>query len=154
MRGNYDLRSDDLSLDGDDWEKTYAGFLVLSWNLFDGWRTRAQISKSKSQMRQADIAYDNLRDLIELEVRSAYLDFQSAQEKLKSQEMNVEHAEEGLRIANERYRQGMATNLEVMDAQLALTTARTNRIQALYELNVSAAKLKKAMGTIIDDFVR
>ena len=61
-------------------------------------------------------------------------------------------AEEGLAIANERYLQGYATNLEVMDAQLALARARNNRIQALHELNLAVAKAKKAMGILLRDY--
>jgi outer membrane protein len=46
--------------------------------------------------------------------------------------------------------QGYATNLEVMDAQLALSRARTNRVQALHDLNMAIARTKKAMGILIN----
>jgi outer membrane protein len=61
-------------------------------------------------------------------------------------------AEEGLKIANDRYLQGYATNLEVLDSQLALTTARKNKLQAVHDLNLAIARLKKAMGTLLGEF--
>jgi outer membrane protein TolC len=105
-----------------------------------------------SELRQADISRRNLEDGIELEVRAAFLEIEAARERLRSQEKNVEMAEEGLEIANERYLQGYATNLEVLDSQLALNTARQNQLQAIHDLNLAIAKMKKAMGTLLSDY--
>ncbi len=152
LTANYDIRTDKITLSSDELEKTYAGYLVVSLPIFDGLRTKSQISRAYSQKHQAEISEANLRDAIELEVRSSLLEVDAALERLKSQEKNVEMATEGLKIANERYLQGYATNLEVMDAQLALTQARTNRIQALHDLNLAIAKAKKAMGALLKDY--
>ncbi len=152
LTANYDIRTDEITLESDLLEKTYAGYLVVSLPIFDGFRTRSQISKAYSLRRQAEISKANVEDFIELEVRGSLLQIGAALERLKSQEKNVEMATEGLKIANERYLQGYATNLDVMDAQLALTQARTNRIQALHDLNLAIAKAKKAMGTLLDDY--
>jgi outer membrane protein len=151
LSANYDVSTDRLTLESDQLDKSYAGYLVLSFPLFDGLRTKSRISRSYSQLRQADIGMASLEDGIELEVRSAVLEIGAAWETLKSQEKNVEMAEEGLAIANQRYLKGYATNLEVMDAQLALTRARNNRIQALHDLNLAIAKAKKAMGILLRD---
>ncbi len=149
---SYDVRTDEITFDSDKIEDTYAGYLTLSLPLFDGLRTKAQISKAMSELRRADIARRNLEDAIELEVRAAFLDIEAAEERLRSQEKNVEMAEEGLGIANERYLQGYATNLEVLDSQLALNTARQNRLHAVHDLNLAIAKMKKAMGTLLNDY--
>lgn len=152
LSANYTIRSDQL-LDRDA-EKTYAGYLVLSLPIFDGFRTKSEINKALTNEKQVEIAKRNLKDGIELEVRSALLGISAALEMVRSQEKSVEMAAEGLRIANERYLQGYATNLEVMDAQLALTRARNNRIQALYDLNLAVARAKKAMGTVLREYVQ
>jgi outer membrane protein len=152
LSASYDFRSDELSLDGDEWERTYAGYLVLSFPLFDGLRTKSQVRQSISQLRQAEIAVASLKDVIELQIRTSLLDIEASLETLNSQEKNVDMAEEGLDIANERYAQGFATNLEVMDAQLALSVARNNRILALHDLSVAVARLKQAMGTLLKDY--
>jgi outer membrane protein TolC len=152
ISANYNVRSDKLTLDNDRLEKTYAGYLVFSLPLFDGLRTKSAISQSYSQLRQAEIGAAGLEDAIELEVRSSLLEIEAAFETLKSQEKSVEMAEEGLEIANARYMQGYATNLEVMDSQLALTRARNNRIQALHDVNRAIARAKKAMGVLLRDY--
>ena len=149
---NYHVLTDKITFDSGETEDTYAGYLVMSLPLFDGLRTKAQISKAMSGLRQADIARRNLEDAVELEVRAAFLDIEAARERVGSQEKNVEMAEEALKIANERYMQGYATNLEVLDSQLALNTARQNRLQAVHDLNLAVAKMKKAMGTLLGEY--
>ena len=147
----YDIASDGLSVGSDEWDNTYAGYLVMSLPVFDGLKTKSQIAGSRAQIKQAEIALESLREGIELEVRSALLAVGAAREQLKSQGKTVEVAAEGLRMANERYVQGYTTNLEVMDAQLALRRARYSRLQALHELNLESAKLARATGTLLDE---
>lgn len=149
---NFDVRTDEITTDSDLIEDTYAGYITLSFPLFDGLRTKSQISQAMADARRADLAMENLKDGIELEVRAAFLDIEAAGERMRSQEKNVEMAEEGLEIANERYLQGYATNLEVLDSQLALNTARQNELQALHDLNLAIARLKKAKGTLLREY--
>jgi outer membrane protein len=144
--------SNELSLSGDEWDKTYAGYLVMSVPIFDGLKTKSRIAGSRARIKQAGIAVAGLRDGIELELRSSILELGAAREQLKSQEKGVEMAAEGLRIANERYVQGLATNLEVMDAQLALTRARNYRLQALHDLNLASATFARATGTLVERY--
>jgi len=150
LSATYDLRSDALSVDSDDWDETYAGYLVMSLPIFDGLRTRSQIAASMSGIRQAEIAIADLRSAIELEVRTSLLDVDAAGQRLSSQEKSVEMAAEGLRIANERYLQGLATNLDVMDAQLVLTRARNHRLRALHDLGLARANLDRAAGVLVE----
>ena len=152
LTGSYDLRSNELSFSGDKWDDSYAGYLVLSWPVFDGLRTKARISQAHSEIRQAEIGLEDLKRGIELEVRGALLDVEAARETLSSQKRNVETAQRGLTIANERYATGVATSLEVVDARLAFITAQQNRISALFDFNVSTARLMKAVGVLLRDY--
>jgi outer membrane protein TolC len=149
ISASYDLRSDEVSLDSGDWEKTYNGYLVLSLPVFDGLKTKSQIAISRSGVRQADVALAAMREAVELEIRSAMLEVAASRERLASQDKNVEMAAEGLKIANDRYVQGVATNLEVMDAQLAFTQAKNYRLQALHDLGLTKARLERAMGVLL-----
>ena len=83
-------------------------------------------------------------------MRQAYLSMQEADKRLATTEMAVNKAEEDLYIAQEKYKAGAGTNLDVIDANLSLTQAKTNHIQALYDYNVSMAKLDKAIGTQVN----
>lgn len=152
LQGSYDLRSNQLTFGTDAWQDSYAGYLVLSWSVFDGLRTRARVSQAHSAARQADIAVEDFKRAIELEVRGALLDAEAARETLTSQERNVETAERGLAIVNERYATGLATSLEVIDARLAYITAQQNRITALFDFNVATARLMRAVGVLLREY--
>lgn len=65
----------------------------------------------------------------------------------------VEQATEAVRLANARYNAGTGTQLDVLQAQVELTTARTNQIQAYYAYNVAVASLRKATGQA-DEFIK
>ncbi|HHJ00957.1 MAG TPA: TolC family protein, partial [Candidatus Aerophobetes bacterium] len=86
-----------------------------------------------------------LEEGIILEVKRNFWEMKALEEVIYAQRKNVEQAQEALSIAESRYANGTATNLEVLDAQLALTRARTNYVKALYDYNVAKAKLEKAM---------
>jgi outer membrane protein TolC len=61
-------------------------------------------------------------------------------------QQTVEEAAEALRLANNRFKAGSATQLDVLTSQVALTQARTNQVQANYNYLVAVATMRKAMG--------
>src|SRR5262249_61333666 len=83
---------------------------------------------------------------IEQEVRTAYSSFLEAREVLESQKKVQEQAEEALRLATSRYDAGSSTQLDVLNAQTALTEARTTQIQALHDYAVARPRLDHAIG--------
>jgi outer membrane protein TolC len=148
---NYDFLSNSITVDSDKIDQTYAGYVNLNFPIFDGLKTRSQVAQARTELKQAEIAETDLKDAIQLEVRSAILEVIAARERLDSQAKNVEAAQEGLDIANERYLQGYATNLEVMDAQLALIEAQKNRLEAISDLHIAVAGARRAMGILLED---
>ena len=72
-----------------------------------------------------------------------------AEKRIGTSDVTVNEAEEDFKIAEVRYSSGIGTNLDVLDAQLALTTAQTNYYQALYDYNTDKANLEAAMGIAI-----
>jgi outer membrane protein TolC len=90
---------------------------------------------------------------VELEVQQAYARLQEARELITSQEKVVEQADEALRLARERLSAGAGTQLDVLNAQVALTRARTTQQEALYDFNVALAEFDRATGanTVYDD---
>ena len=84
-------------------------------------------------------------------VREAYLNMIEAEKRIDTSQVTVEQAEENLKIAEVRYSAGVGTNTEVIDAQVSLTKAKTNYIQAMYDFNTNKASLIKAMGVNISD---
>ena len=134
---------------GNELDTTVHGWIVgarASWPLFDGLQTKGKITQARAQHQQAELDYADTRRGIELEVRQAYSDYLQALELLEAQKKTVEQAEESLRLAEARFRAGTGTQLDVLSAQTALTDARSNEIQALYDYNVAVATLERVTG--------
>lgn len=102
--------------------------------------------EARYRLSQAEHGLNLLKEGIELEIRVAYLGIEEAKKLVESQKENIVQAEEALSIVEERYKQGLATSLEVMDTQLALTQAKTNWLQSLSDYLITKAELKKAIG--------
>jgi outer membrane protein len=137
---------------GDDLDKTVDGWFAgarASWPIFDGMLTRGKVSQARAKRIQADLDVADTRRSIELEVRQSYSDYLQALELLEAQKKTVEEAEESLRLAEARFRAGTGTQLDVLSAQTALTDARSNEIQALYDYNVAVASLERATGATV-----
>ena len=79
-------------------------------------------------------------------MRSALSSLQEATELAEAAQKVVTQAEESLRLANARYNAGTATQLDVLQAQVALTQSRTNQLEANYSYNVAVASVRKAIG--------
>jgi len=144
--GAYNLWSDSLSFRKGSWQNYYAINLSITLPLFNGFEARAQIGQSKAVIRELEWTRKGLSDAIALEVRQAVINRNQARETLLSQGKNVEQAREAVRIAELNYAEGLATNLDVSTAQVALSQARTNYSQALYDCVISQAQLEKAIG--------
>lgn len=118
----------------------------LSWSLWDGGATQASVKKADAAVKTAQETLLQAREKIELEVRQDYLNVLSYKEQIRAAEASVAQAEEAYKIATVRYSSGVGINLDVLDAELALNTARTNYITALYNYNIGLATLEHAMG--------
>jgi outer membrane protein TolC len=118
----------------------------LNWNIFDGFLTKGRIQEAEGLHKRAQEELAEAERAVELDVRTAYSSFIEAQEVLRSQEKVQESAEEALRLANARAAAGTATQLDVLNAQTALTEARSIEAQALHDYSVARARLERAIG--------
>jgi outer membrane protein TolC len=130
-----------------DWKKSWNLTFALNIPIFDGLATRARVKQAKSGLNQIQLGKAQLEDGIQLEVKSAYLALQESQSLLDAQKETVQQAEESLRIANLQHENGMITSVQLTDAELALTQAQVNRLQALYDYTIAIAKIEKAIGS-------
>jgi outer membrane protein TolC len=120
--------------------------LSASWSLFDAGSSNAKVKQADASLDKVKEQAVQVKNAAALEVRQNYLSMQEAEKRIDTNKVAVGKAEEDLVIAREKYNAGVGTNLDVIDAQLALTQAKTNEIQALYDYNVSVAKIDKAIG--------
>jgi outer membrane protein TolC len=120
--------------------------LQSQWNIFDGAATSGRVAQARSALEQARLNLGETSLLIDVEVRRALSSLQEATELADASQKVVAQAEESLRLANARYSAGTATQLDVLQSQVDLTTARTNQIQAYYSYNIAVARVRKAIG--------
>lgn len=131
----------DLNHDINGWN---AGAQV-TWNIFDGLLTHGKVVQARAQYEKSKTAVDEESRAIELEVRTTYSDFIGAQEVLESQKTVQAEAEESLREAHARAGAGTGTQLDVLDAETSLTTARSTQVQALHDYDAARAKFERAI---------
>jgi len=124
------------------WQAT----IVAEYSLFDGGVNKAKIEQAEIKLAQVDQSEKQVRQLIEFEVRSAYLNMKEAEKLIRVAEEGIKNSQESFRIAQVKYNEGIATNTEVIDAQSTLIEAETNHLNALYDYNTARAALVKAIG--------
>lgn len=130
----------------EEWGGTWNVILSLNFPLFSGLSDLGRIQQAKAGLEQVKILRSQIEERIKLEVRKAVFDMEEARERIEAQEENVKLARKNLGIAEERYRQGLMSEIELRDAQLSLTQADTDYFQALYDYNVAGAFLDRAIG--------
>ena len=121
-----------------------------SLDIWDGGSTRNTIKVREAQLESAKEANLAAVDGVLHDVESAYLNLRAAEQTISSTKVAVEEGQESFRIASLRYRAGVGSNLDVLDAETSLTTARNNYVQALYNYNIYVATLERAVGVPLE----
>ncbi|MBP6923363.1 MAG: TolC family protein [Veillonella sp.] len=121
-----------------------------SLDIWDGGSTRNTIKVREAQLESAKEANLAAVDGVLYDVQSAYLNLRAAEQTISSTKVAVEEAQESFRIASLRYRAGVGSNLDVLDAETSLTTARNNYVQAFYNYNIYVATLERAVGVPLE----
>ena len=114
--------------------------------IWDSGAIAGQVIQQRALLFEAKNTYDDDVRQVELEVQTSYSNLQQNQELIKSQEKNVEQAEEALRLAKARLDAGAGTQLDVLNAQVQLLTAQSTRLQALFGYNSSLAEFDRVTG--------
>lgn len=140
---NFDRISDMLDKDYN-W---YAG-VSLSIPIFQGFSRVANVGKAKLNYQFTEEMLIQTRKDIDLELKESYYLLKQAKKKIAVTELGVESAATNLKLAQEKFRVGSGTMLDITIAQVNNTEAQSNHIQALYEYKLSIARLQKAMGQL------
>jgi outer membrane protein TolC len=129
-----------------DTKRTYALAGLVRVPLFDGGRRQGRLLESGALLRERQAEAQDFVQRIEYEVRGAWLDLQAAEQQLPVAQGVVDLANSELAQAQNRFRAGVTSNLEVIQAQEAVATAAENQISSLYAHNVAKASLARTMG--------
>jgi len=130
----------------DNFKRTWDLGISVSFDVWNWGQTKSQAEQAKAQLAQARDARQLLEDQAVLEVTQSRLMLVQARERMKLAAQAAGQAEENLRVTRERFKQGVALNTDVLDADVALLRARMNRAQAAIDLVLAQARLEKALG--------
>lgn len=147
-RTQWQAQTPTVSVNTSDFVRSTSVGVQLNWTLWDSWKTPASVQAAKVGVRQVSYFRQLLRDGISVEVESAYHRLHEAAVNLASGEETVAQAAEALRLSRVMYAQGSSTQLDVINAQVSLTQARTQYAGALYEYHIAHTRMEKALGLI------
>ncbi len=120
--------------------------LDASVPLFEGFRSVAALDVAKARVLSEGYKLEDLKRDIKLEVSTAYLNVEDAKARIDALGVSVKKAEENLEIAQGRYEAGVGPLIEVTDAQVGLTSARTDLANATYDYHIAYTNLMRSVG--------
>ncbi len=109
---------------------------------------RGEQQTADAQLQQARDQEDNLRGTIEAQIRTSLLDVETASQLVKVAQSNADLSQQELGDARERFSAGVTDNLEVVDAEAAVTGAQAQLVSALYQFNVAKVSLARSTGVL------
>jgi len=130
----------------DAWRTSWTVDVKMTWPIFDSGRSRAQAAGLRAQAAGVDARRDDLEGLIGLEVRQRLLEIEFGRAAIAASAEAVAAATEARRVLDERFRAGVATSTEVLDAQVALLEAELERARLQAGLRLSEGRLLRALG--------
>ncbi len=115
--------------------------------IFDGFRRRSQVQQARVELEQAQFQLEMLRENLRLQVEQALAEKRRARSLIAARQRTVDQAARVYRLTGMRYEQGIATQLEVSNARLALLQARSNLVQALADFYIADTDVIRAAVT-------
>lgn len=133
---------------------SYTAGVILQWDLWDGFLTRAKTREARANLESAREEQRKLRLALNLEMEQARLNLDAANERLLVTRKVIEQAEESVMLTRNRFEQGLALSTQLIDAETALVDARVRRAEAESDRAIAVAALRKALALPQLDFSR
>ncbi len=143
----YELRNRSISDELGDTVNGWFFGVTGSWAVFDGFATYGRVKQARARLEEAKLNYDDSVHQVDLQVQTAFSNLGQARETILSQQETVKEAAEAVRLAQERLNAGAGTQLDVLNAQVQLTTSRTTELQARTDYKIALAQYDLATGT-------
>ncbi|MFD1142561.1 TolC family protein [Larkinella insperata] len=135
-----------LRLDHYNWPlSSYIG-LQLNVPIFSGFRTVSRIQQAVISRQQSETQLLNLKEVVRAQVKISLSNVEESRLRIATQQQTVTVAELGYRITRDRWKQGIASRLDLSDAELSLTQAKSNYLQAIYDYLTATVELDKVLG--------
>lgn len=125
---------------------TWDAGINLSMNVWDWLTTKHQTDQAEAQLAQAVDGMGLIKDGITLEVTQNYLSLTQTNKKIEIAKLIVSQAEENMRVTSQKFKNGLATSSDLIDAETALISAKTNFTTSIVDHELAKAKLEKSLG--------
>jgi len=145
----YTKEGDTPSVDGGEYHQAsnWAAQAALKWTFWEWGKTYYTVKEQESIKNELLKTRMQLEEDIQLQIKDAVLNIETAEANIPITRKAVEQGEENLRVSQERYKAQVSTSTEVLDAQRYLTDARVFYYNALFQYHLARARLQRAMGT-------
>jgi len=144
--GGGEWLSNDFNSSFGDVSKGWLTTVTGSWPIWDSGMAWGKIQQQRALLSEQEITYDDDVRQVELEIQQAASNLLQNRESIQATEKNLESAAEAVRLAKARLDAGAGTQLDVLNAQVQLTTAQSTNLQALFVYISSLAEFDRATG--------
>jgi outer membrane protein len=144
IAGGYSYQQNKYQVYEDLWSAT----VNLRWDLFDGGISRHNANALLQKAEALRKLHDDAASAVALQVRQASLDVEETQKRIQVTKEATTQADENLRVTRDRYREGVGTNTEVLDAETLRARSYTNYYNAMYDAVIAKYRLRYAAGDL------
>ncbi len=130
----------------DEWDGTWDVGVTLQWDIWNWYATGYQTAQAEASLRQTEAGITQLNDAVTLDVAQQYFNAHTAKEEVDVAFEGMGQAQESYRMTSEKYKNGVASNTDLLDAETALLQAKLTHTQAVVDYTLAIARLKKAIG--------
>lgn len=149
---NYRWRDDAFPSSTGDFESGYSWTVGMGLQIpiFDGMVTRGNIGEARAAVTAREREYEDLELGVALELKEAVIALEEARQRIRVSEEQFASAEESYKLAEEQYEVGLGTMLELTEAGVELTTAESQKVEAITDYKVALALLDRASGQAVE----
>ncbi|RIV18242.1 TolC family protein [Fibrisoma montanum] len=122
--------------------------ISLQVPIFDGFQKKNQIAQKRITLQKAQNSGELLRNSIDLQIRQASITLRNGLQTLQTQQRNRDLAEEIVRVTRIKYKEGVGSSIEVLNAEASLREAQTNYFASLYDFLIAKVDQDKALGRL------
>lgn len=127
--------------------------LNFSLSLFNGLQSTSRVQQAKIDLQTSETKFKQLEEVLKMQLKNSVLQIKYAKSKVEAQEKTVEQAQRGYEISLIRYKEGIGSQMEINDADNALTQAKVNKFQAIYELISAISDYENLTGKVDNKYL-
>lgn len=117
--------------------------LVLQWNLFNGFRDKAKTEQAQYEKQRLEAQQLELQKRIVLQMTESFREFELSRQSLSTARLREVSSEEAFKIIDRKFKEGIASQIEFIDARTSLTQSKVNRIVTEYEVKIKETEMLK-----------